>query len=144
LLTTGRKVDGVKSFFLILSKLCLTVQIELPALIVEAVRDLVPDDPPDGAVVHVPRPIAGEENALKYSRGKLNRVLQRAIKRVDHGGLPVTYPVGFVDLRTFFFSFCNFKIRSICSSLKLKLVGVKCFKEAKIALIRITLINQGT
>jgi len=45
-------------------KFSLTFHVELPALIVEAVRDLVPDNPADGAVVHVARPILGEEDAL--------------------------------------------------------------------------------
>ena len=77
----------------------LTVQIELPALIVKAVGDLVADDPADGAVVHVPRPVAREENALKNSGRKLDRVLERAVERVHDGGLAVTNPVGFVDLQ---------------------------------------------
>lgn len=39
--------------------------VELPALVVEPVRDLVADHEPDGAVVHVPRTVAGEERALQ-------------------------------------------------------------------------------
>lgn len=38
--------------------------VELPALVVEPVRDLVPDDEPDGAVVHVPGTVAREERTL--------------------------------------------------------------------------------
>ena len=76
----------------------LTVQVELSALVVEAVCDLVADDPADGAVVHVTRSIAGEENALENSSRKLDGILQGAVERVDDRRLPVTDPVRFVDL----------------------------------------------
>ena len=39
-------------------------QIELSALVVEAVGNLVANDVADSAVVHVPRPRGGEEDAL--------------------------------------------------------------------------------
>ena len=41
-----------------------TFHVELSALVVEAVRDLVADDPPDSAVVHVLGPVVGDEYAL--------------------------------------------------------------------------------
>ena len=56
------------------------------------------DDPPDGAVVHVARPVAGEENALKNSGRKLDRVLEGAVERIHDGGLSVANPVSFVHL----------------------------------------------
>ena len=41
------------------------VLVELPALVVEAVGDLVPNDPADPAVVHVGRPVVAEKVALR-------------------------------------------------------------------------------
>jgi len=45
--------------------------VELSALVIESMGDLVTDYEPDGAVVHVPRTIAGEERALQDTSGKL-------------------------------------------------------------------------
>ena len=42
----------------------ISLLVKLSSLVVEAVRDLVADDPPDGAVVHVLRTVVGEEYAL--------------------------------------------------------------------------------
>jgi len=46
------------------------VLIELPALIVEAVSNLMANDKADSTVVHVTRPIVAEECALQYTRGE--------------------------------------------------------------------------
>ena len=50
-----------------------TFHVELPALVVEAVRDLVADDPPDSAVVHVLGPVVGEEYALNQQTKRLQK-----------------------------------------------------------------------
>ena len=47
------------------------VGVVLPALVVEAVRDLVADDPADAAVVQVRGPILVEEDALGEEWGKM-------------------------------------------------------------------------
>lgn len=44
--------------------------IELPALVVKAVRYFVANDEADGAVIHVPRSIVAEESALENARGE--------------------------------------------------------------------------
>jgi len=46
-----------------------TLFVELSALVIKTMGDLVTDYEPNGAVVHVPRTIAGEEHALQDTGG---------------------------------------------------------------------------
>jgi len=48
----------------------ITLFIELSALIIKTVGDLVTNYKSNGAVIHVPRTIAGEERALQDTSGK--------------------------------------------------------------------------
>ena len=77
----------------------LTFHVKLSTLVVESVCDLVPDDPPDGPVVHVARPVVGEEDSLQDSRRELDRVLQGAVERVHDGRTAVTNPVSLIHLQ---------------------------------------------
>ena len=77
----------------------LTFKIKLSSLIVETVGDLVADDPSDGAVVHVARPVAREEDALQNSGRKLDGILERAVEGVHDRRLPVADPICLVDLK---------------------------------------------
>lgn len=51
-----------------------TLFIELSALVIKTMGDLVTDYEPNGAVIHVPRTIAGEERALQDTGGKLWKI----------------------------------------------------------------------
>ena len=74
------------------------VGVVLPALVVEAVRDLVADDPPDAAVVEVGRPVLVEEDPLEDPGRELDGVLDGAVEGVDDGGVGVPLPVRLVHL----------------------------------------------
>jgi len=51
-----------------------TLLIELSALVIKTMGDLVTDYEPNGTVIHVPRTIAGEERALQDTSGKLWKI----------------------------------------------------------------------
>ena len=78
--------------------LLLTFHVKLSALVVEAMRYLVPNHPTDGAVIRVTRPVVREKYTLQDPRRKLDRVLQRAVERVHHCRTPVPDPIRLVDL----------------------------------------------
>jgi len=52
----------------------ITLLIELSTLVIKTMGDLVTDDEPNGAVIHVPRTIAGEERTLQDTGGKLWKI----------------------------------------------------------------------
>jgi len=54
-----------------------TLFVELSALVIKTMGDLVTDYEPNGAVVHVPRTIAGEERALQDTSGELWKMYNR-------------------------------------------------------------------
>ena len=76
-----------------------TFQVELPALVIKTVSDFMAYHPAYCTVVHITRPLVGKEDALENSRGKLNRVLEWAVKSIDYGRPPVMYPICLVNLK---------------------------------------------
>ena len=69
--------------------------IELPALVVEAVGDLVADHPADRSLVQT---IAREEDSLQDSRRELDRVLKRRVERVYNCWSSMSHRVCLVHL----------------------------------------------
>ena len=84
--------------FVLLNEI-LTVQIELPSLIIKAVRYLVTNDPTNGTIIHVTRSVTREEYTLENPSWKLDGILQGTVKCVDDSRLTVTDPVGLVNLK---------------------------------------------
>ena len=60
--------------------------VELPALVVEAMSDLVPDHHPDPAVVEALGEVTAIEQRLKNSRREDDVILVWAVEGIDHCG----------------------------------------------------------